>query len=57
MVLELFGAVRLSGDSGRTGEVIGRRAPKAPPADVLDAAKQSEAYARLLDRLDYSHEA
>lgn len=49
-------AIRLSGDSGRTGSVIGSRARLALPDGLAEEARRSESYALLCRRLDYAPE-
>lgn len=56
VVLDLFGAVRLTGDSGRSGDVIAPRSRKTPPEDVAAEALASHAYTELLARLGYAQE-
>jgi len=49
-----FGAITLSGDSGRSGDVIGLR-PRSPfPEDLRHAAHTAPGFDLLLDRLGYT---
>ncbi|NJC88972.1 MAG: sulfotransferase [Desulfuromonas sp.] len=50
---ELFDVISLTGDSGRSGSVIGPR-PRQPVDEcLLEEAESSEHYVRLLDLLEY----
>jgi Sulfotransferase family len=49
-------AIRLSGDSGRTGSLIGSRARLALPGGLAEEARLSKSYALLCQRLDYAPE-
>jgi hypothetical protein len=50
----LLPAISLSGDSGRSGSTIGPRERRSLPAEVVDEAKTSRAYAELCTRLGYN---
>lgn len=49
----LLSAIRMSGDSGRSGDVIAPRPDRIPPAALRDEAAASPAYIALCDRLGY----
>jgi hypothetical protein len=50
---EAFPAIRLSGDSGRGGETIAAQSRRPEALALADEAAQSQAYARLTERLGY----
>lgn len=53
---QTFSAIELSGDSGRRGDVIGTRPRRPHPPTLEQEAQDSEAFTKLLARLDYSLE-
>ncbi|MBR9650062.1 hypothetical protein [Thalassovita aquimarina] len=51
--LQLFPAIRLSGDSGRRGDTIAPRPRRSLSADLIAQAADSPSYKALCDRLGY----
>ncbi len=51
---ERLAMMRLSGDSGRRGDVIAPRPRRPCPEGILRQARESDAFGRLLDRLGYA---
>ncbi|MCD2183564.1 sulfotransferase [Rhizobium sp. GN54] len=51
--LDVFSAIKLSGDSGRSGNTISARPRQANGQDLLDEAMTSKSFASLLERLNY----
>ncbi|NEV61133.1 sulfotransferase [Thiorhodococcus minor] len=51
---DTFFAIKLSGDSGRRGDVISSRPRRAHPPALEQEARDSESFMALLTRLDYS---
>lgn len=45
--------IRLSGDSGRSGDTISERPPRPVPAELVDECRKSASYAALCERLGY----
>jgi hypothetical protein len=54
--IDLSSVVSLSGDSGRSGQVIEPRTRRMLPDGVASSASESANYAKLCDRLGYAHE-
>lgn len=50
---EVFGAHRLSGDSGRSGDIIAAREPRPVPPELGAACRDSESLKSLCERLGY----
>ncbi|HJV25554.1 MAG TPA: hypothetical protein VJ673_07695 [Aromatoleum sp.] len=51
--LELFSAFHLTGDSGRTSDILEQKPRRQIDDDLSDQLKASESYRRLLDALEY----
>jgi hypothetical protein len=51
--VDLMDVIRVTGDSGRSGNVIARRPPKPAPDSVIDAAAKSSQFRALCERLEY----
>lgn len=54
LALELFPVVRITGDSGRSGQKIAPRSRRDVPQDLLQACAESRDYRTLCDRLGYT---
>lgn len=52
--LDAFSAIRMSGDSGRSGDRISHRSRREVPPQIYEQARTSASYALLCGRLDYS---
>ncbi len=52
--LDLLDVIKVTGDSGRSGDTIAPRAPKAAPPDLYEVAAKDPEYRRLCERLEYS---
>jgi hypothetical protein len=52
LALDMIGAVRISGDSGRSSPVISAR-PRRPVPEAVESQRSSEAYTVLCEKLDY----
>lgn len=52
LAIHMIGAIRISGDSGRSSPVIGAR-PRRPIPEGIEAQRGSEAYTALCEKLDY----
>ncbi|WP_071675498.1 sulfotransferase [Nioella nitratireducens] len=50
--IDLIGAIRITGDSGRSSPAIGPR-PRRPVPEEIEAERRSAAYERLCARLEY----
>lgn len=54
LALHAFSAIRMSGDSGRSGEVISNRPRQEVPTAIAEQTGSSAFYRLLCERLDYS---
>ncbi len=51
---QILSVARLSGDSGRSDDIVAARAPRKIPVELMEAASKSSPYKELCDRLRYT---